>query len=54
MDDGVRLVKEVRSVLQVIMDRSGVSTEMSKTIQKSTVDESQVLTGITGALKQQG
>jgi len=53
VDEGVRLVKEVRNVLQVIMDRSRVSTDMSKAIQKSTVDESQVLTGITEALKQQ-
>ena len=53
VDEGVRLVQEVRNVLQVIMDRSRASTDMSKAIQKSTVDESQVLTGITAALKQQ-
>jgi len=53
VDDGERLVKEVRNVLQIILDRSQVSTDMSKAIQRSTVDESQVLNGIADAMKKQ-
>ncbi len=53
VDEGVRLVNEVRNVLQVIREQSCMSTDMSKAIQKSTVDESHVLAGISEALKQQ-
>lgn len=52
VDRGVYLVKDVNNALQSILESSKASTEMSKSIQKATIEEVKVISQVTESIRQ--
>jgi len=51
VEKGLTLFKEVNTALSGILDSSRVSTEMSRSIQRATLEQSQVIRQITSSIK---